>query len=71
MGNITDRERLERLNTIIKKRTKVDKRGRTILPLRLRRKMGLRDGSSIIIWTECKRHEVQPNVFIIEVGVKQ
>jgi bifunctional DNA-binding transcriptional regulator/antitoxin component of YhaV-PrlF toxin-antitoxin module len=70
MGNITDRERLERLNTSIRKRTKVDKRGRTILPLKLRRKMGLRDGSSIVIWSECKRRKGQPNEFIIEVGVK-
>jgi DNA-binding transcriptional regulator/RsmH inhibitor MraZ len=70
MGNIKDRERLERLKSAIWKKRKVDEKGRTVLPKQLRQKLGLKDGSSKILWIQCNRREGKTNEFIIEVGVE-
>ena len=71
MSNIKDRERFEKFNNVVLwKRSKLDSKGRIILPKPLREKLGVRAGSQIL-WIQCLRKENRVNEFVIEVGVKQ
>lgn len=71
MSNISDRERYEKLNNCIYwKRSKIDSKGRVILPKQLRQKLGL-NGNSEILWIQCIKKEGRENEFIIEVGVQR
>ena len=70
MSNIKDRERFERFDKMIWKKTKVDTKGRTVLPKKLRRKLGL-NGFSSVLWISVKRKTGRDNEFLIEVGVKK
>jgi bifunctional DNA-binding transcriptional regulator/antitoxin component of YhaV-PrlF toxin-antitoxin module len=67
MSNITHREKFNRLDVHIWKRTKVDSQGRATLPQKLRRKLGLNE-NSMILWISA--NQIKKNIFIIEVGIK-
>lgn len=70
MSNIKDRVKFEKLDNMIWKKTKVDVKGRTVLPQKLRRKLDLNNFSSIL-WISIKRKDGKDNEFLIEVGVKK
>jgi len=70
MGNIKDRERFERIDKMIWKKTKVDVKGRCVLPKKLRKKLGL-NGYSSVLWISVKRKDGRDNEFLIHVGVKK
>ena len=70
MSNIKDRERYNRLDSQIWKKSKVDGKGRCVLPQKLRQKLEL-NGNSTILWISVNRENGKDNVFLIEVGVKK
>ena len=70
MSNIKDRERFNRLDRWIWKKTYVDNKGRTVLPQKLRQKLGLVNGHSYILWICVNRKNGRDNEFLLEVGVK-
>lgn len=62
-----DRAKFEKLDNTIWQKSKVDNKGRTVLPRKLRQKLGLNANSSILwIQVNCKGN----GLFLIEVGVK-
>ena len=70
MSNIKDRERFEKFNNcLLWKRSKIDYKGRIILPKPLRQKLGVKAGSQIL-WIQCNRRENHQNEFEIQIGVK-
>ncbi len=69
MSNIKDRMKFEKLDNTIWKKSKVDSKGRTILPKKLRQKLGLNNHNSIL-WISVKRTK-QDNIFNLEIGVKK
>ena len=66
---LKDREKYNRLDSQIWKKTHVDYRGRTIIPQKLRRKLELVNGHSQILWISVNRKNGKKNEFIIEIGV--
>jgi len=52
------------------KKSKLDAKGRTVLPKKLRQKLGLSSGSSIL-WISAKKKADRENEFLIEIGVKK
>lgn len=70
MSNIKHRDKFRRYDSQIWKKTKVDAKGRCVLPKKLRQKLGL-NGSSSILWISAKRKDGKDNEFLIEVGVKK
>lgn len=70
MGNIKDRLKFEKLDNTIWKQSKVDGKGRTILPQKLRQKLGITNHGSIL-WIQVNRKKTKDNEFLIEVGVKK
>ena len=70
VGNIKDRQRFERFDKMIWKKSKVDVKGRTVLPKKLRRKLDL-NGCSSVLWISVIRKNGKDNEFLIEVGVKK
>lgn len=70
MTNITHREKFERIDNTIWQTSKVDEKGRTVLPQKLRKKLGL-NGKSSILWICVNRKKDRDNEFLIEVGVKK
>jgi bifunctional DNA-binding transcriptional regulator/antitoxin component of YhaV-PrlF toxin-antitoxin module len=69
MSNVKNRAKFEKIDNTIWKKSKVDKKGRTVLPQKLRQKLGL-NGHSQILWIQVNRKN-QDNLFLIEVGVKR
>ena len=51
------------------KKSKVDGKGRCVLPKKLRRELGL-NGHSVILWICVKQKKGRVNEFLLEVGVK-
>jgi len=70
MSNINHREKLRRFDSQIWKKSKIDAKGRCVLPKKLRQKLDL-NGHSSILWISAKRKNGKGNEFIIEVGVKK
>ena len=70
MTNITNREKFARLDTMIWKRRKIDSKGRTVLPIKLRRILGL-NGHSVIVWVQVHHKTDKQNEFMIEVMVEK
>jgi len=70
MSNIKDRAKFEELDNTIWKKSKVDKKGRTVLPQKLRRKLGL-NGHSSVLWISVDRKDGKENEFLVELGVKR
>ena len=68
MSNVKDRAKFERLDNQIWKKTKVDAKGRCVLPKKLRKKLGLNSHSSIL-WISIKRKAGKSNEFLIEIGI--
>ena len=69
MSNIKDREKFNRLDSQIWKKTYVDDKGRCVLPKKLRQKIDL-NGHSSVLWISVKRKAGKANEFLLEVGVK-
>ena len=70
MSNIKDREKFNRLDNQIWKKTRVDSKGQTTLPKKLRQRLGL-NNKSMILWICVDRKNGKDNLFLIEVGVKK
>ena len=70
MTNIRHREKFNRLNSQIWKRTKIDSQGRVTLPQKLRRKLEINNKSSIL-WICANKNKSRDNEFLIEIGVKR
>jgi hypothetical protein len=70
MTNISDRERYARMDTFVWKKRKVDQKGRTVIPIKLRKILGLRDQSSIL-WIQCVHKKDHENEFVVEIGVEK
>ena len=70
MSNIKHREKFRHLDNQIWKKTKVDRKGRTVLPKKLRQRLGL-NGHSSILWISINRKNNKSNEFLLEVGVKK
>jgi len=68
MSTVDSDERFIAWGDPIWKKSKVDAKGRTVLPQELRNKLHLSDKGSIL-WISIKQGR-QHNVFIIEVGVR-
>ena len=64
MTNIRHRERYNRLDIHIWKRTSVDEKGQTTLPKQVRRKIGLDGKKTEILWISV-HHGKQDNIFLI------
>lgn len=58
-----------KLDSTIWKRSKVDRKGRTVLPIKLRKKLGL-NGKCSILWICANRKDSKDKEFLIEIGVK-
>lgn len=65
-----DRDKFNRLDNTIWKKSHVDKKGRCVLPQKLRRKLGLNNHCSIL-WISVCRKNGKPNEFLLEIGVKK
>ena len=70
MSNIKHREKFEKMDNQIWKKTKIDEKGRCIIPQKIRRKLGLKRNSSIL-WISVNHKNGKNNEFLIEVGVKK
>jgi bifunctional DNA-binding transcriptional regulator/antitoxin component of YhaV-PrlF toxin-antitoxin module len=70
MSNVNHREKFRRLDSQIWKKTKIDVKGRCVLPEKLRHKLGI-NGHNFVLWISAKRKEGSDNEFILEVGVKK
>jgi len=70
MSNIKHRDKFRLYDCQIWKKTKVDAKGRCVLPKKLRQRLGL-NGHSSILWISAKRKDGKDNEFLIEVGVKK
>jgi len=68
MSNITDRERFNRLDTVIWKRRRVDEKGRIVLPVKLRRILGVSPGS-VVVLVQVYRKNGRDNEYLLEVLV--
>jgi len=69
MNNVKHRAKIKNGFEPIWKKTHVDSKGRTILPLKLRRILGL-SGKSSILWISVCQKNSRLNKFLVEVGVK-
>lgn len=69
MSNIKDRAKFEKLDNQIWKKSKIDSKGRCVLPKKLRQKLGL-NGHSSILWISICKKTGKANEFTIELGVK-
>ena len=70
MSNIKDRAKFEKLDCQIWKKSNVDAKGRTVLPKKLRQRLGL-NSNSYVLWISAKHKNGKNNEFLIEVGVKK
>ena len=70
MTKIMNREKYRRIDNQIWKRTRVDGKGQTTLPKKLREKLGIEGKGTKILWI-CVNQKNQNNLFLIEVGVKK
>lgn len=69
MSNVKRRRKYAMFDCMIWKKTHVDSKGRTVLPLKLRKKLDL-NGHSSILWISAKRKDGKDNEFLLEIGVK-
>ena len=69
MINIKNRVKFDRVDCQIWKKSFVDAKGRVVLPLKLRQKLGL-NSHSFVLWISAKKKVDRDNEFILEVGVK-
>jgi len=70
MSNIKHRDKFRLYDSQIWKKSKVDAKGRCVLPKKLRQKLSL-NGHSSILWISAKLKDGKDNEFLIEVGVKK
>ena len=70
MSNVKDRIKFDRADSQIWKKSNIDEKGRTVLPKKLRRKLGL-NANSYILWISAKHNNDKKNEFLLEIGVKR
>jgi len=70
MSNIKHSEKFVRIDNMIWQKTKVDSKGRTVIPQKLRSRLGL-NGHSELLWISVHQRSGKRNEFIINVGVKE
>lgn len=70
MTHVKDHQNFEKGFVPIWKKSKVDGKGRCVLPKKLRRELGL-NGHSDILWICLSRKNGKLNEFLIELGVKK
>jgi AbrB family looped-hinge helix DNA binding protein len=70
MSNIKNSEKFVRMNNMIWKKTKVDSKGRTVIPQKVRSRLGL-NGNSQILWISVHQRNGKENEFTIQIGVKK
>jgi bifunctional DNA-binding transcriptional regulator/antitoxin component of YhaV-PrlF toxin-antitoxin module len=70
MTNIKNCVKFDRIDCQIWKKTKLDAKGRVVLPQKIRKKLGLNSKSSIL-WISCMHKNGKDNEFLIEIGVKK
>lgn len=70
MSNTKLPEKFNRFDSQIWKRSKIDSKGRTVIPKKIRRKLNL-NGSSQILWINVNQKNGRSNEFLIHVGVKR
>ena len=68
MSNITNRAKFEKMNTIFWERSKIDNKGRVLIPKPIRQKLGLNHNSELL-WIEIKQKPGKNNEFIVNLGV--
>lgn len=68
MTNEKNHEKLNKLDSIIWKKRRVDEKGRVTIPSKLRKYLGLRE-NSMILFIEAKPKLSRNNEFLIEIGV--
>ena len=69
MSDITYNEKFRRLDNKIWKKSKVDVKGRTTIPVKLRRRLGLNVNSEIL-WISSNRRNGKNNEFFLQIGIK-
>jgi len=69
MSNVKRKRKYAMFACMIWKKSKVDDKGRCVLPKKLRKKLDL-DGHSSVLWISAKRKNGKDNEFLLEVGVK-
>jgi len=70
MSNIKHSEKFVRMDNMIWQKTKVDSKGRTVIPQKVRSRLVL-NGHSELLWISVKARNGKENEFTIQVGVKQ
>lgn len=70
MGGSNYYQNFEFIDNQIWKRSKVDEKGRCVLPKKLRKKLDIKENSKIL-WICINRKKGRVNEFLIEVGVKK
>lgn len=68
MTNEKNHEKLNQLDSIIWEKRHVDEKGRTVIPAKLRKYLGLQENSKIL-WIEARHKTGRDNEFLIEIGV--
>ena len=69
MSNVKRRRKYAMFDCMIWKKSKVDDKGRCVLPKKLRQKLDL-NGHSSVLWISAKRKTGKDSEFLIEIGVK-
>jgi DNA-binding transcriptional regulator/RsmH inhibitor MraZ len=72
LSNITNREKSDRLNFNFWENSRIDDKGRVVLPKSLRKKLGINGKACKILWISAKRknRDSENNEYILEIGVK-
>ena len=68
MSHIKNFVKFDRLNTQFWKKSKLDAKGRVLIPKKLRQKLGL-SSNSFILWISTKHKHGKINEFILEIAV--
>jgi len=70
LSNINSHQKFDLLDNQIWQRSKVDSKGRCVLPQKLRKRLDLKENGQIL-WICVNRKNGKPNEFTIEVGIKK
>ena len=70
MTNAKNHEKLKRLDSVIWKKRRIDRKGRVNIPAKLRRYLGLHMNSKIL-FIEIKPKISRDNEFLLEIGVER
>jgi len=68
MSGVSDRERYEKLDSMVWKRTKIDLKGRTTIPRKIRKKLRLNETNELL-WVSVKQKDGSANEYVLELCV--